>query len=42
MRETYIRPWYKTVGLFFLYELMTLAMMLYVCSPWEHLCLKVV
>lgn len=31
MRETYIRPWYKTVGLFFLYELMTLAMMLFVC-----------
>jgi len=31
MRETYIRPWYKSIGLFFLYELEILAMMLFVC-----------
>jgi len=31
MRETYIIPWYKKIGYFFLYELVILAMMLFIC-----------
>ncbi len=31
MRETYIRPWYKTLGYFMLFELEIIAMMLFVC-----------